>query len=217
MKLSLTTSGLLDPKRLDSWIPEKRRAIRKAVEAGMTSAGKEITAAVRARMQSAFKVPKTKFIQSMRHKLYAGSPEKFPALLIGSKIPWLGIHVTGGSIGAKMLIPLLPAHQRLGRKAFRRVIDGLMKSGNAFFIKKNGKVILMAEAIKENASELRHFKRAERNRTGARTIKRGTEIPVAVLVPSVSLRGRLDLSGIVRSQLPKLTTAILQQLNAKGL
>ena len=32
MKLLLTTSGLLDPKRLDSWVPEKRRAIRKAVE-----------------------------------------------------------------------------------------------------------------------------------------------------------------------------------------
>ena len=32
MKLSLTASGLLDPRRLDSWVPEKRRAIRKAVE-----------------------------------------------------------------------------------------------------------------------------------------------------------------------------------------
>ena len=101
MRLSLTTSGLLDPKRLDSWIPEKRRAIRKAVEVGMTSAGKEITATVRARMQSAFKVRKTKFIQSMRHKLYAGSPEKFPALLIGSKIPWLGIHMRGGTVGGR--------------------------------------------------------------------------------------------------------------------
>jgi hypothetical protein len=217
MKLSLTTSGLLDPKRLDSWIPEKRRAIRKAVEAGMKTTGKEITATVRASMQSAFKVRKTKFLQSMRHKLYAGSPEKFPALLIGSRIPWLGIHVQGGTIGGRMLIPLLPEHQRLGRKAFRRVIDGLMRSGNAFFIERKGKVILMAEAIKENASELRHFKRAERKRTGAKSIKRGTEIPIAVLVPSVTLRGRLDLPGIVRAQLPKLTTSILQQLNAKGL
>lgn len=217
MKLSLTTSGLLDPKRLDSWVPEKRRTIRKAVEAGMQSAGKEITATVRARMQSAFKVRKTKFIQSMRHKLYAGSPEKFPALLIGSKIPWLGIHTRGGTIGGRMLIPLLPEHQRLGPRAFRRVIDGLMRSGNAFFIRKHGKVILMAEAIKENASELRRFKRAERGRTGAKSIKRGQEIPIAVLVQTVSLRSRLDLPGIVRAQLPKLTTAILQQLNAKGL
>lgn len=217
MKLSLTTSGLLDPKRLDSWIPEKRRAIRKAVEAGMKSAGKEIAQTVQARMQSAFKVRKAGFVRSMRHKLYAGSPEKFPALLIGSKIPWLGIHMRGGTIGGRMLIPLLPEHQRLGRKAFRRVIDGLMRTGNAFFIQKNGKVILMAEVIKENTAELRRFKRAERGRTGAKSIKRGQEIPIAVLVPTVTLRGRLDLPGIVRSQLPKLTTSILQQLNTHGL
>ena len=217
MKLSLTTSGLLDPKRLDSWIPEKRRAIRKAVEAGMKSAGKEIAQTVQARMQAAFKVRKVGFVRSMRHKLYAGSPEKFPALLIGSKIPWLGIHMRGGTIAGRMLIPLLPEHQRLGRKAFRRVIDGLMRTGNAFFIQKNGKVILMAEAIKENASELRRFKRAERGRSGAKSIKRGQEIPIAVLVPTVTLRARLDLPGIVRSQLPKLTTSILQQLNTHGL
>ncbi|MDP2751093.1 MAG: DUF6441 family protein [Rhodocyclaceae bacterium] len=92
MKLSLTTSGLLDPKRLDSWIPAKRRAIRKAVEAGMKSAGKEIVEAVRTRMKSAFNVRKQKFLTSMRWKLYAGSPNKFPALFIGSKINWLGIH-----------------------------------------------------------------------------------------------------------------------------
>ena len=148
----------------------------------------------------------------MRHKLYAGSPEKFPALLIGSRIPWLGIHVRGGTLSGRMLIPLLPEHQRMGRKAFRRVIDGLMRSGNAFFIQKNGKVILMAEAIKENASELRRFKRAERSRTGAKSIKRGTEIPIAVLVPAVSMKRRFDLEGTVRGQLPVLVRAIEKQL-----
>lgn len=217
MKLSLTTSGLLDPKRLDSWVPAKRRAIRKAVEAGMKTSGQEIAQTAQARMQSVFKVRKAGFVKSMRHKLYAGSPEKFPALLVGSKIPWLGIHVRGGIIGGRMLIPLLPEHQRIGRKAFRRVVDGLMRAGNAFFIERHGKVILMAENIKDNTSELRRFKRAERGRTGAKSIKRGQEIPIAVLVPSVTLRGRFDLSGLVRSQLPKVSTAILQQLNAKGL
>ena len=220
MKLSLTGSGLLDPKRLDSWVPEKRRAIRKAVEAGMKTAGKEIAEVARQRMQSAFKVQKAGFLKSMRYKLYAGNPEKFPALLIGSKISWLGIHVRGGTIGSgggKLLIPLLPEYRRIGRKAFRRVVDGLMRSGNAFFIKKNGKVILMAENIKDNATELRRFKRAERQRTGAKSIKRGHEIPIAVLVPSVSLRARFDLPGIVRSQLPQLSARILQQLNSNGL
>jgi hypothetical protein len=217
MKLSLTASGLLDSKRLDSWIPEKRRAIRKAVEAGMKTAGKEIAEAARGKMQSAFRVRKNAFLKSMRSKVYAGSPEKFPALLIGSKIPWLGLHVRGGTIGGRMLIPLLPEHQRIGRKAFRRVIDGLMRSGNAFFLRREGKVILMAESLRDNAKELRRFKRAERQRTGAKSIKRGQEIPIAVLVSRVTLKGRFDLPGVVRSQLPQLTSSILQHLNTHGL
>ncbi len=221
MKLSLTKSGLLDPRQLDSWVPQQRRAIRKAVEVGMKSAGKEIAGAVRTRMQSAFKVRKAGFLKSMRAKVYAGNPARFPALRIGSQIPWLGIHVRGGSIGGgnggRLLIPLLPEHQRIGRKAFRRVIDGLMRSGNAFFIRKNGRVILMAESIRENTAELRRFKRAERSRSGAKSIRRGQEIPIAVLVPVVSLRGRFDLPGLMRAQLPRLSSAILQQLHAKGL
>lgn len=217
MKLSLTMSGLLDPKRLDSWVPEKRRAIRKAVEAGMKAGGKDIVEAARSRMQSAFKVRKAGFLKSMRQKLYAGSPEKFPALLIGSKIPWLGIHVRGGTLTGKMLIPLTEEGKRMGRQAFARVIDALMRTGNAYFIQKNGKMILMAENIRENASALRRFKRAERRRTGVKSIKRGQEIPIAVLVRTVRLRGRFDLPGVVASQLPRLSNAIVKQLSAHGL
>ena len=217
MKLSLTTSGLLDPKRLDSWVPEKRRAIRKAVEVGMKTAGKDIVELARSRMQSAFKVRKAGFLKSMRQKLYTGSPEKFPALLIGSKIAWLGIHVRGGTLTGKMLIPLTEEGKRMGRRAFGRVIGALMRSGNAYFIRKNGKMILMAENIKENTSALRRFKRAERRRTGAKSIKRGQEIPIAVLVRTVTLRRRFDLPGVVSSQLPRLSTAIVKQLSAHGL
>lgn len=220
MKLSLTTSGLLDPKRLDSWVPSMRRAIRKAVESAMQATGKVMAEAARGKMQSAFKVRKAGFLKSMRSKVYAGNPERFPALLVGSKISWLGLHMQGGTITGKkgkLLIPLLPEHQRIGRRAFKRVIDGLMRTGNAFFIEKDGRVILMAEAIKDNASELRRFKRAERARTGAKSIQRGQEIPIAVLLPSVTLRGRFDLPGLVRSHLPRLATNILQQLKIHGL
>lgn len=217
MKISLTTSGLLDKSRLDAWVPDKRRAIRKAVEAGMKLAGKTMAEAARSAMQSAFHVKKGAFLKSMRARVYAGDPYKFPALLIGSRIPWLGAHVHGGVIRGRMLIPLLPEHQRLGRKAFKRIVDGLMRAGNAFFIQKGGKVILMAEAIKENQSELRRFKRAERARTGAKTIKRGQEIPIAVLVNQVNLRARFDLPGVVRANVSKLANAIMHEIDKKGL
>lgn len=216
MKLSLTTSGLLDPRRLDSWVPEKRRALRKAVEAGLKAGGREVAERVRSEMGTRFKVRRPNFLKSMRAKVYAGNPQKFPALVIGSRIAWLGIHARGGAIRAKMLIPLLPAHQRIGPKAFRRVISGLLEMGNAYFIQKHGKVILMAENLKENASELRRFKRAERSRSGAKSIKQGVELPIALLVPVVRLGKRLDLDGIVKANLSRLVMQIDHTLKAHG-
>ena len=213
LKLSLAASGLLDKSKLDAWSKQKQVAIHKAVVSGMQTGGKVVADTVRSRMNADFTVRKPAFVRSLRAKVYDRNPDKLPALLIGSRIPWLGIHVRGGTVSGRMLIPLLPEHQRMGRKAFRRVIDGLMRSGNAFFIEKNGKVILMAEAIKENASELRRFKRAERQRTGSKSIKRGTEIPIAVLVPNVTLKRRFDLEGAVRGQLSVLARAIEKQLS----
>ena len=213
LKLSLITTGLLDKSKLDAWSKQKQAAIHKAVAAGMQSGGKPVADAVRSRMNADFTVRKAAFVKSLRARVYDRDPDRLPALLIGSRIPWLGIHVRGGTLSGRMLIPLLPEHQRMGRKAFRRVIDGLLRTGNAYFIQKNGKVILMAEAIKENQTELRRFKRAERSRTGAKSIKRGTEIPIAVLVPNVTMKRRFDLEGAVRGQLSVLALAIEKQLN----
>ena len=42
-------------------------------------------------------------------------------------------------------------------------------------------------------------------------------LQVEVWLGGPTLRGRLDLPGIVRSQLPKLTSSILQQLTKHGL
>ena len=213
LKLSLTATGLFEKSNFEAWTRQKQTAIHQAVAAGMQSGGKVVADTVRTRMNADFTVRKPAFVRSLRAKVFDRDPDRLPALLIGSRIPWLGIHVRGGTLSGRMLIPLLPEHQRMGRKAFRRVIDGLLRTGNAFFIQRNGKAILMAEAIKENTAELRRFKRAERIRTGAKSIKRGTEIPIAVLVPNVTLKRRFDLEGAVRGQLPVLARAIEQRLN----
>ena len=213
LKLSLTASGLLDKSKLDAWSRQKQTAIHKAVAVGMRDGGKVVADEVRRKMKTDFTVKKAAFVNSLRAKVYDRNPDKLPAVLIGSKIPWLGIHMRGGTISGRMLIPLTEEGRRIGRRAFKRVIDTLIRSGNAYFIRKNGQAILMAENIKENASVLTRFKRAERSRTGAKSIKRGTEIPIAVLVPAVSMKRRFDLEGTVRGQMPVLARAIEKQLN----
>jgi hypothetical protein len=213
LRISLSTSGLLDKSTLDAWSRQKQAAIHKAVATGMRDGGKVVADVVRSKMKTDFTVKKSAFLNSLRAKVYDRNPDKLPAVLIGSKIPWLGIHVRGGTISGRMLIPLTEEGRRIGRRAFKRVIDALIRSGNAYFIQKNGRVIVMAENLRENASALARFKRAERKRTGTKSVKRGQEIPIAVLVPKVAMKRRFDLESSVRGQLPVLARAIEAQLH----
>ena len=213
LKISLTTSGLLDKGELAAWTRSRREAIQKAVGLGMRDSSRSLTEALRTRMQSDLAIRKPAFLRSMRAKVLDRDPSRLPALLVGSRVSWLGVHVRGATLTGKMLIPLTESGRRMGRKAFARVIDTLMRSGNAWFIRKDGKVILMAENIKENASALTRFKRAERQRTGAKSIKRGQEIPIAVLVPRVTLKRRFDFDGTVRRAMPQLARSINRYLN----
>ena len=152
LKVSLSRSGLLDPAKLSSWSQTKQASIRKAVATGMRDEGKNMVDSVRQQMQADFTVRKAGFTKSVRAKILERNQNKLPALLIGSKIPWLGLHVRGGTIGGRMLIPLTEEGKRIGRRAFKRVIDALISSGNAFFIQKNGKVILMAENLRRESN-----------------------------------------------------------------
>ncbi|MBD3805320.1 MAG: hypothetical protein IE919_19100 [Thioclava sp.] len=213
MKIDLVAEGLLDRRRFSAWQGDTRKAIHAAVARAMRDTGEAMAERVRSEMRAGFKVVKPKFLRSMHAKVFDRKAEEFPALYIGSKVPWLGIHEQGGTIRGRMLIPLLPQHRRIGRKAFARVIDALMRSGNAFFIEKNGRQILMAENIAENAQPLARFRRAERERTGARRVRRGQEIPIAVLVRRVSLRKRFDLARSVRGDLPRLASAIRKAMS----
>lgn len=210
MKLTLATSGLLDPRRLSAWSAERRRAIHAAVAKGMVSGGRDVREAARAQMRSAFQVRRASFVASLQAKVFDQKPERLPALWVGSRIPWLGIHTHGGTVAGRMLIPLLPG--RIGPKRFRQVIDGLMRSGNAFFVEKNGRVLLMAENIRENTAQLNRFKRAERERSGVKRLQRGQEIPIAVLVRRVDLKRRFDLTTGVQPTLPALARAIEREL-----
>ncbi|MEW6692043.1 MAG: DUF6441 family protein [Pseudomonadota bacterium] len=213
MKIDLVAEGLLDRRRFSAWQGDTRKAIHTAVARAMRDTGKVMAERARGEMRAGFKVVKPKFLRSMHAKVFDRKAEEFPALYIGSKVPWLGIHEQGGTIRGRMLVPLLPQHRRIGRKAFARVIDALMRSGNAFFIEENGRQILMAENIAENAQPLARFRRAERERTGARRVRRGQEIPIAVLVRRVSLRKRFDLARSVRGDLPRLAAAIRKAMS----
>lgn len=204
MKISLTGDGLLDPAKLRAWTLQRQDAIRNAVGVAMKPQGREIARKANERARVRFKTKGRKF-PGFYAKLYDKDKNKMPSLLIGSKIPWLGIHERGGTISGKMLIPF---GNRLGPKKFKTILRALMNSGNAYFRNVRGRAILFAENIPENSAQLAGFKRTYRKTLGGGRVKKGADVPVAVLVTSVNIRARLGLTKTVQSSIGDLVRAI---------
>jgi hypothetical protein len=56
------------------------------------------------------------------------------------------------------------------------------------------------------------FKRRYRKAEGIKRLKRGADIPIAVLVPKVVLKKRLDVERLVAGRIPRLAAAVEKQI-----
>jgi hypothetical protein len=214
MKISIRIDSAAAQAQLRRWGGEFRDKVKKAVAKAMAKEAREIKQDVRAQVASQLTVVKKNFLKGFSAYVIDRDKTRLPALYVGSRIPWVGMHEKGGTISAKMLIPL---HGRVGRKRFKAQIAELMRGGNAYFIKNaKGNVVLMAENIKEHDRPLAGFKRRYRKAEGIKRLKRGADIPIAVLVPRVMLKKRLDIERLVVRRIPRLAASIEQQIRTVG-
>lgn len=210
MKISIRIDSAAAQAQLRRWGGEFRDKVKKAVARAVASEATEIKQEVRSHVAGQMNVVKKSFLKGFSAKVLDKDPTRLPALYIGSRIPWSAMHETGGMIGGRMLIPL---HGRVGRKRFKAQIAELMRGGNAYFIKNaKGNIVLMAENIKEHERPLAGFKRRYRKAEGIKRLKRGADIPIAVLVPKVVLKKRLDIERLVAGRIPRLAAAIENQI-----
>ena len=217
MRISIRIDSKAAQAQLRRWGGEFREKVQKVVARGIASEAAELKQDVRSHVAGQMTVVKKSFVKGFTAKVLDKDKNRLPALYVGSRIPWSGIHERGGVIGGRMLIPL---HGRVGRKRFKAQIAELMRGGNAYFIKNaKGNIVLMAENIKEHDRALSGFKRRYRNSLRAEglsgkslRLKRGTDVPIAVLVPRVQLKKRLNVEGIVAGRIPRLSARIEKQL-----
>lgn len=217
MRISVRIDSKAAQAQLRRWGGDFREKVQKAVAHGIASEAAELKQDVRSHVAGQMAVVKKSFVKGFTAKVLDKDKNRLPALYVGSRIPWSGIHERGGVIGGRMLIPL---HGRVGRKRFKAQIADLMRGGNAYFIKNaKGNIVLMAENIKEHDRPLSGFKRRYRNSLRAEglsgkslRLKRGADVPIAVLVPRVQLKKRLNVERIVAGRIPSLSARIEKQL-----
>lgn len=92
-----------------------------------------------------------------------------------------------------------------------RRLDGLFL-GEGAELGRNGNLVLMAENQKEYDRPLSGFKRRYRKASGSGRLKRGADVPIAVLVSRVTIKRRLDVIGVIQRRIPELGAAIERQL-----
>lgn len=210
MKVSIRIDSAAGQAQLRRWGGEIRTKVQKAVAQAMATEASELRQDVRAEVAGQMTVVKKSFLKGFTAKVLDRDPNRYPALYVGSRIPWSRIHETGGVIAGHLLIPL---HGRVGRKRFKAQIAELMRGGNAYFVKNaRGNIVLMAENLKEYDRTLSGFKRRYRKAEGVKRVKRGADIPIAVLVPKVVLGKRLDIERLVATRVPRLSAEIEKQL-----
>ncbi len=212
MRISVRIDSQAAQAQLRQWGGQFRDKVKKAVARGIASEAADLKQDVRIHVAGQMAVVKQSFVKGFTAKVLDKDKDRLPALYVGSRIPWSGIHEHGGQIAGRMLIPL---HGRVGRKRFKAQVDALMRGGNAYFIKNaKGNIVLMAENIAEHERALSGFKRRYRKAEGIKKLKRGAAIPIAVLVPRVALKKRLNVEHIAAGRIPRLTAAIEEQIRA---
>lgn len=212
MRISIRIDSAAGNAQLRRWGGEFRTKVQKAVERAIRTEAAEIKDDVRGHVAGQMAVVRKSFLKGFTAKVLAKDPKRLPALYVGSRIPWSGMHESGGQIGGRMLIPL---HGRVGRKRFKAQVAELMRGGNAYFIKNaKGNIVLMAENIKEHDRPLSGFKRRYRKAEGVKRLKRGADIPIAVLVPKVVLKKRLNVERLVAGRIPRLSAAVEREISS---
>lgn len=210
MRIKIAIDTPAAKARLRKWGGELQKQSHKAVAKALRSEARELRDAVREHVGQQLKVVKKGFVNGFTAKVYDRDKNRLPALHVGSKIHWTGMHEFGGAIAKTMLIPI---GGRIGRKRFKSQIKQLMASSNTFFVKsKHGSIILMAVNQKQDDKPLSRFKRNYRQTSGLKRLKRGKAIPIAVLVKKVVLKKRLNIETLVAKQIPRLAIAIEKEV-----
>jgi len=221
MRISVKIDSKDAKAQLRRWGGELREKARKAAARGLAQGADGLKQEVRSHVASRMAVQKKSFPNSFRVKVMNKKKDRPPVLYVGSRVPWGGIHEQGGVISGRMLIPLYG--RTAGREKFKKQINALRRGGNAYFIKTaKGNIVLMSKNRKAYDLVLAGFKRRYRHAEGIKRLKRDVDtagpsrpsIPIAVLVPRVKIKKRLEVGRIVAGRVPRLAAAVEKQLRA---
>lgn len=214
MRITLDSEGLSE-RDLTAWTAGQKARIRAGVLKGMRAEAPAVTKAMRAQVVSKLKVTKKNFLNAYKHKIYDAKKDELPDLRFYSGVPFSARLDTGGVVraasGKKLLIPLTSGGTRISVKRLRLLVRKLLASKTGFFRKVGQRTLLFANYDASVAGGLAPARRRLMPGKGFR-LQSGSAIPVAMIVPQVTLKKAARVAPLVIRRLGSVANAIQKEL-----
>lgn len=202
------------PGDIDAWRLATHQRIRKGVARKMTEAAPRFKAAATAAVSRSFKIRSAAFPKAWRSRVYADKRDRLPALLVQSKIFWMGAQEAGAAIRGKLLIPF--GGLRIGYRSWQRLIRSVMDAKTGFFKQIGSRTILFVRAGGASSAAGTRGRRAitllrRTEMSGLprlKKVRKGEAFAIATLVRSVRLRPRYSLERAVDVEVRRLARDI---------
>lgn len=194
---------------------ETGEAMERAAQAAVKAAGEQAKAQGRSHILSAGLG--TRFANALRLNVY---PKKGTSLRAAAqiyhKIPYAGVFEEGATIWGKprLWLPLPSTPQKYGR--YRLTPERYAKAiGPLQYVKRPGKAPLLFAKVKTTKSGKPAKPSLSRLKAGARGQGATTSVPLFVGIDSVSIRKRLDITGIVRKARDRLAEFYTENMRSE--
>lgn len=183
-----TNNGIVNYKNAFS------QQIIKATTQAMTKVGKLTNEKIVKQAQQGLKIRRQAVLKSFRSKVYSRNKNYLPTLHYYSRVPWMGTHTHGATIGQskKLIIPF--ALKRIGYKEFKHILS-VLNSHKNIFMKKAGKTtIVYSKNTEQDKKILAPFRKSTRA-YNQKIVRRNEVVVVGMMQSNIRLAKRFDMES----------------------
>lgn len=190
--------------------------IKKAHSNTLTKTQQEAKLALKNEIKRKLKTTKDN-TSNVRSRIYKDSTTKEASMFLFSAASFYDVHRRGKTLkpskSSYMFLPVYASGKRLRRATFQRLISQLKSQGLLYYKKKGDKLLVFAK-VKKGAKGLGSFKRASKQRSGAKSIKSGESVLIAVGIREVRLKKRLDIFEVRQKLMDKIAVETMNESHA---
>lgn len=218
-RIKAKLDGVLSPKGFEKYSKSVKKEILRAYKASQTPAIKDYKNYMGDISKLFFKVTTKNFKNMYTTKKYDKIQDRLPGVLFFTRTHYWNIFDTGGTIKPKnkkgILVPFPLAGKNVtqtkkGKTGFKELLKYLRDNKKSFWKKVNDNLILFAITDKQSNKQLKKYRKDFKSKTGAKRIKTGTTIPIAILKPRVYIRQRFNFGTYVQG---KYIPTVLNEFN----